>query len=328
MLWNIEELHLPLRFSWKIARGSTDFKTNFYVKAQENEQIGIGEVAPNIRYGESVELVHSQFSKLAFPEKILNLATFNEWIESQEVCNALRFGLESAFIHLLCGQQQVSVPQLLHIPEPKPIATAFSLPIMAIDELEAFYENFDLQRFNFLKIKTTQENALESIAHVAKLSGNKPLMVDANEAWTDVESLLVLLENLKKYNILFIEQPMPSSHTQAYEHLKKHAPFKIMADESVTQTADFEQIAKQFHGVNMKLMKAGGYQNGLHILKETRKHGLKTMLGCMVETSVGIGSAINLSANVNYVDLDSFLYLKADPMNWVEEKKGILFPFG
>ncbi|MBC8110188.1 MAG: dipeptide epimerase [Verrucomicrobia bacterium] len=324
MLWTIEELHLPLRFSWKIARGSTDFKTNFYVKVQENEQTGIGEVAPNIRYGESVELIYSQFSKLIFPEKIPNLATFNEWIESQQICNALRFGLESAFIHLLCGWQQMSIPELLQIPEPKPIATAFSLPIMAIEEMEQFYSHFDLQRFSLLKIKIAQENALESIRYVAKLSENKPLMVDANEAWTDVESLLLLLENLKKYNILFIEQPMPASHTQAYEHLKKHSPFEIMADESVTQTADFEQIAKQFHGVNMKLMKAGGYQNGLKILNETRKHGLKTMLGCMVETSLGIGSAINLSADVNYIDLDSFLYLKTDPINWVEERKGML----
>jgi L-Ala-D/L-Glu epimerase len=324
--WQLEELHLPLRFSWKIARNQSEFKMNFYVHFHFSETLkGSGEVAPNVRYGESPEIIKSQFERLdrsvlRKPDFIL----FQEWLDAQQVCNSLRFGLESAFVHAVCQLRGLTVTRFLHLPEPSRKATAFSLPIMEAAEMQDFYEKFNLHRFHFLKIKIGQEGAEEAVKIVAALSGNKPMMIDANEAWTDVEAFLRLLGNLKKYNILFIEQPLPAALTDAYEHLKKHSPFLLMADESITHTADFEQIARQFHGVNMKLQKAGGYANGIEILEQTRRYGLKTMIGCMVETSLGISSALNLSAGVDFVDLDSFLYLQNDPAGLVREENGEL----
>ncbi|MFN5885479.1 MAG: dipeptide epimerase, partial [Bacteroidota bacterium] len=75
---------------------------------------------------------------------------------------------------------------------------------------------------------------------------------------------------------------------------------------------------------NMKLMKAGGYLNGLYLLKEARRHGMKTMVGCMVETSLGISSAMQLCNNINIVDLDGFLIIKDEPFNLVKEEAGKL----
>jgi L-alanine-DL-glutamate epimerase-like enolase superfamily enzyme len=118
---------------------------------------------------------------------------------------------------------------------------------------------------------------------------------------------------------------MHSSKAEEYLHLKKHTPFALMADESVTHEADFDLIQNQFHGVNMKLMKAGGYLSGIKILNETRKRGMKTMIGCMVETSLGISSAIRLCTGIDFIDLDGSLILKEDPFGLIREQDGILF---
>ena len=98
----------------------------------------------------------------------------------------------------------------------------------------------------------------------------------------------------------------------------------LVADESVTDTADFAEIAHQFHGVNVKLMKAGGFRRGIELLRATRAHGMLPMLGCMVETSVGIGAALQISALAEVHDLDGFLILKDEPFGLVGEEAGAL----
>ena len=92
----------------------------------------------------------------------------------------------------------------------------------------------------------------------------------------------------------------------------------------MTDTADFADIARQFHGVNVKLMKAGGFRRGIDLLRRTRAHGLVPMLGCMVETSVGIAAALHISALADVHDLDGFLIVKDEPFGLVREEAGQL----
>jgi L-alanine-DL-glutamate epimerase-like enolase superfamily enzyme len=106
--------------------------------------------------------------------------------------------------------------------------------------------------------------------------------------------------------------------------LKKTCPFDLIADESIEDQGDFDFLKTQFHGVNMKLMKAGGYLNGLKILNSAREKGLKTMVGCMIESSLGIYSAYNLASNVDYLDLDGFIIIKDDPFNLLVEENGYI----
>ena len=103
---------------------------------------------------------------------------------------------------------------------------------------------------------------------------------------------------------------MPSKNVEEYKYLKPKSKVLLFGDESITDAPDMDNIAQQFHGVNMKLQKAGAYVNGLRILNEARQRHLKTMIGCMVETSVGIGSAMNLCAGVDFIDHDGFAVLK------------------
>jgi L-alanine-DL-glutamate epimerase-like enolase superfamily enzyme len=184
-----------------------------------------------------------------------------------------------------------------------------------------------MQRFELLKIKVNEESGLDMLREITRVVPGRPLIIDGNEAWTEADSLLRFLEQLQKLPALrvrLLEQPLPATCAEHYRYLRPRSPYPVFADESVTDTADFGEIAQQFHGVNMKLMKAGGYRNGIRLLRQTQAQGLQTMVGCMVETSLGIWSALQVSSLAQVCDLDGFLVVQNEPFGLVKEEGGLL----
>jgi L-alanine-DL-glutamate epimerase-like enolase superfamily enzyme len=322
--WTIEEKRLDLRYNWKISRNESFHKINFFIKVSDQRYEGIGEVAPNIRYLETPDLILSQFLKFTStieksPENLEEITTL---LNLSELCNSLRFAIESAFVHYLCNRNNISIFELLKIPKPSNIYTSYTIPIIPVSEVKDFLDKHNLHRFKSIKIKINIEG-LELVNEVAK-HYKGPLMIDANEAWKDVDDLLKFMEKLKKYPIEFIEQPLPYDLIQEYIYLKKHSPYILIGDESITNKADFDILVQQFHGVNMKLMKAGGYLNGVQILQNARKYSMKTMIGCMIETTLGISSGMNLCGLCDYADLDGHFVIDKEPFQLVEESDGML----
>jgi L-alanine-DL-glutamate epimerase-like enolase superfamily enzyme len=325
LLWSIQEQTLPLKYSWKISRNSSFFKRNFIISVISGNITAYGEVAPNIRYGETPDLIQGKFNHISSSLKeVKDLQELTDVLDQEAIFSSLRFGIESAYIHLLSKKNNVPVYEQLGLKKPEDIYTSYTLPIMEIGEVKDFISRHNLLRFRYLKIKIDQETGSELIKEVSKVS-LQPLRIDANEAWQNPDSLMVFMENCQKYNIQFFEQPLPSGMVPEYKYLKKISPYELIADESVTNHLDLEEIAAQFHGVNMKLMKAGGYLNGIKILQDSKNKGLKTMIGCMVETSLGIFSAINLCNGINYIDLDGHFLIENEPFNMVSEREGRLF---
>jgi L-alanine-DL-glutamate epimerase-like enolase superfamily enzyme len=119
-----------------------------------------------------------------------------------------------------------------------------------------------------------------------------------------------------------VEQPLPADMVDAYKYLKKESPLPIMGDESVLNQPKFDELVQQFDMVNMKLMKAGGYINGIRILKEAKARGLRTMIGCMVETTLGIKSAWSLCSLAEFADLDGCLIISNEPYHLLKEENG------
>jgi L-alanine-DL-glutamate epimerase-like enolase superfamily enzyme len=245
------------------------------------------------------------------------------FLETEKVPNALRFAIESAYVHLLCEQHGFTVNDFFGLPKVNKVATSFSLPIMPIGDLGNFISQNHLQRFPYIKVKINKDEGLEILTEVAKYI-HQPLIIDPNESFLDVDELLQFIELVKDFNILLLEQPMPAKLADEYKYLKPRSIFPVFADESMTDTADISALKDQFHGVNMKLMKAGSYIRGISQLKMAKNLGLKTMIGCMVETSLGISSAVNLGGLAEYADLDGFLILKEDPFGILTEKQGFL----
>lgn len=323
--WQIEAIRLELKYTWKLSRNATTFKINNIITVSDSGYTGKGEVAPNIRYNETPESMLSEFERFAqaAPEKITSLHELTELLNSLNLPNALRFGIESAYIHYTCAKTGITVTDFLGIQPPAQLYTSFSLPIMPADEVAVFYRTHNLARFKRLKLKVNAEYAHELLQALTVVTA-QPLIIDANEGWKDPEELLSFLHELKAYNIDIIEQPMPAGMDAEYTHVKKNSPFLLIADESVCDHADFETLQHQFHGINMKLMKAGGYINGLRLLNEARKYNMHTMVGCMIETSLGISSAMNLCNEVEFVDLDGFMIVKDEPFKLIKETNGEL----
>ncbi|MBC3538390.1 enolase C-terminal domain-like protein [Rufibacter sediminis] len=327
LLWNLEALDLTLRYTWKISRNASDVKTNIFVSVGDERFQGRGEAAPNIRYGETPEVLQQQFETLKSNGlvQVGSLEELQHLLQLHLVLPALRFAIESAYVHFVCRKNGQTVTEFLGVTPVASAPTAYSYPIMDPGKIAAFTKEHGLHRFEYLKVKVNQESGLDMLSEVTKAT-QQGLIIDANEAWQDPDSLMRFFEGLKKYPVLMIEQPMPSALQEEYLYLKKRSPYDLFADESVTDHADWDLLQQQFHGVNMKLMKAGGYLNGLAILQKTRSLGLKTMIGCMMETSMGIWSALQLAHGVDLLDLDGMLVVKDEPFHLVREEAGRLCP--
>lgn len=327
MEWSIEELHLPLKFNWKISRSETTYKENLIVKIKVDDLDGIGEVAFNVRYGENKEAILKEFEEFRrdFPQTIHSVEEVMEFCSERELSMSLRFGIESAFVHYLAKASEKSVSELLGVPNITSVKTSFSLPILPAQEISEFIKTYNLERFESLKIKINKENAVSATNKLLEVYPGK-IRIDANESWQKAQDVLDFLSQLDSLDrVEFLEQPLQANcHDEAIV-LKEKSPVLLMADESVTHQEISDYYVERFHGVNIKLMKTGSYMRAVRQLREAKKLGLKTMLGCMVETSLGIVSAINIAYGVDFLDLDGHLLLQQDPYNLVLEEKGKLF---
>ena len=328
--WTLTAHELPLRYVWKISRNASTTKTNLVLRVAGAGHVGAGEAAPNIRYGETPELLAQQFDSLqarglAHAETLADLAAL---LAAAPVAHALSFALESALTHWLAARAGQPVWQFLGVPPPAAaVPTAFSLPIMPIGELADFIQAQNAARFSLLKIKVNAAEGLDLLREVARLLPGHALLADGNETWPDADAVLQFLAaaaRLPGLNLRLLEQPLPAALADDYRHLRPRSAVPLVADESVTDTADFADIAQQFHAVNVKLMKAGSYRRGVELLRQTRAHGLRPMLGCMVETSLGIASALHISSLAEIHDLDGLLIVRDEPFGLVREQGGEL----
>ncbi len=323
-MWSIKPINLDLKYTWKISRNASDQKTNLIVTYTDGKVSGQGEAAPNIRYDESAEEGIRLFESIKNElDQVTDISSLRSVLKANPVFHSLAFAIESAWFHFISASTNKPVSELLEIPPVNEIGISYTIPIMETGLLKGFYDENRLSRFPFIKLKVNHEDAYESLRHLSSFC-NRPIMVDANESFLDVEECIRWMEKVKRIPLVFVEQPMPAKLIEESEYLKKHTLFTLMADESVTDYADFSVLKKSFDGINMKLMKAGGYLNGLHLLKEAKRNNMKTMIGCMVETTLGISSALNLCSLADYADLDSFLLLVEEPFEMLTERNGIV----
>jgi L-alanine-DL-glutamate epimerase-like enolase superfamily enzyme len=199
--------------------------------------------------------------------------------------------------------------------------TTFSI---GIDTPEKTREKVrEAEAFPVLKIKVglgTDEATIEAVRSVTK----KPLRADANEGWKDKEEAVRKINWLESQGVEFIEQPLPAPLIEDAKWVRKRVHIPIIADEACLHPSDIPKVAEAFDGVNIKLMKCGGVLEAYRMIQIARSLGLKTMLGCMIESSVGVTAAAHLSPLVDWADLDGNLLIANDPYEGVKVEKGKL----
>jgi L-alanine-DL-glutamate epimerase-like enolase superfamily enzyme len=182
--------------------------------------------------------------------------------------------------------------------------------------------------FPVLKIKVGLDTDEATIAAVRSVT-NKPLRVDANEGWKDKEVAVRKINWLATQGVEFVEQPMPADMLEETRWVHERVHLPLIGDESCRHAGDIPKLVGIFDGVNVKLDKAGGIREAFQMIKLARDLGLRTMLGCMVSSSVSVTAAAHLSPLVNYADLDGNLLIANDPFVGVQVKEGkLILPQG
>ncbi len=181
---------------------------------------------------------------------------------------------------------------------------------IAIDDIDVMKKKMLEKPWPFYKIKLGTDHDIEIVKALRDIS-DKPFRIDANTAWT-AEQTIENSKILKELGVEFIEQPLPYDQYDEMRKVKADSVLPVIADESVRTETDIKKCAESFDGVNVKLVKAGGITPARRMLTEARKLGIKTMIGCMTESAVGISAAAQLLPLCDYADLDGAILLKKD----------------
>lgn len=315
--WSITEHNLLLKYTWKITQGQADFKTNYTVRVESEQKFAFGEVA-GVTQSETDKLYNIQDIFKAL-ETTLNRPGFR--LDTLQIPTPLRFALSSAWTALQAQQQNVTVSSILGLADVQSAPTCYAIPILPLEEIGPFIEQHNLQRFPVLKIKVNDKDAAVSCHEVIQ-HFKGPLWIDANEAFQDHKQVLEFLNTIKDLPVELVEQPLPRQAFSEYKKLKRKSPFPIFADESLQDQDISKAWPQYFDGVNIKMMKSGSYQQAILQIEQARQLGMRVMLGCMVETSLGITAALNIASLADCFDLDGFLYFEKDPFDLLLEQNG------
>jgi len=177
--------------------------------------------------------------------------------------------------------------------------------------------------YPILKVKvglSTDEPTIEAVRSETK----KPLRVDANEGWKDKEEAVRKINWLETQGVEFIEQPMPAEMIEETRWVRARVHIPVIADEACQRASDIPKLKDAYDGVNIKLDKSGGVLEAYRMIQVAKALGMRTMLGCMVSSSVSVTAAAHLSPLVDYADLDGNLLIANDPFRGVRVEKGKL----
>ncbi len=318
----VEKLTVRTKRAFAIARGSSDSFERVVLSLEEGGASGSGEAAPTGYYGGNAEAVAETLEavKVRDPWDIEGTLQENEPALHPSALAAL----DAALHDLAARRLGIPMHRLLGLARPEP-QSAYTLGIA--DAETTVSEARRLSAYPILKMKVGGRGDVETVRAVAGLS-DTALWVDANEAFSPDEAPKVALE-LKEMGVAMVEQPVAASAgPEAIRAVTEAArPLPVIADEGAVNAGDVPSLAGCVSGVNVKLAKCGGIRRALEQIHTARACGIMVMLGCMVETSLGIAAAAQLSGLVDFVDLDGAMLLADDPFVGPSYENGrILLP--
>lgn len=318
-------VRLNLRHTWTTVMSSSDFRDTLHLSYTRDGVTGHGEGAPIPRYRENavtgrkaIESLRDyivsadpwQFSKL--------LSEASRRIDGQYAAKA---ALDIALMDWVGQKLGVPLYRYFGLDAKDAPVTTFSIGIDTPEMTRKKVE--EAAQFPVLKIKVGLDTDEATLDTVRKFT-TKPLRVDANEGWTDKDEAVRKINWLEKLGVQFVEQPMPAAMIEETRWVRSRVHLPIIADESCLHAADIPKLRDAFDGVNIKLDKSGGVLEAYRMIQMAKALGMKTMLGCMVSSSVSVTAAAHLSPLVDYADLDGNLLISNDPYTGVTVENGKL----
>ena len=315
---------LRLADSFRTAKANRTDKETLWVRIAHDGIEGWGEAAPVDTYHQSLESAEHTLGKIGpllgdDPTDIEGISarlttTFADQLAT--VC-AVDAALHD-WLGKRCGLPTVRVLGLS--PRNIPL-TSFSLGIGEPEEIVGKMQR--AAAYPIIKLKVGSPRDEEILAVIRDLAPEKIIRVDANTAWS-VDEAMRMLPILAKYKVEFVEQPVAAKDRDGLRRLHEAGIRPIVADESCIRPEDVLPLAGCVTGINIKLSKCGGIRPALKMIHLARAVGLKVMLGCMIESSLGIAAAAQLAPLADWLDLDGHLLIANDPFMGIDGAGGRL----
>jgi len=308
------DLHTAAPFG--ISRWTHSEFARFVVELREGDLVGLGEGAPNARYGEERErdlsLVTDFAPDIADLEGPAGVEVFCEALAAAGV-PALRAGLSAAAWDLAGKQAGEPVWRMLGLDRPS-VRTSYTIAIGAPDEMLA--QARAASAYGTLKVKLGFDGDLDLARRLKLELPDVTFRYDANEGW-DRERAAAALAVLEDLDAELVEQPLPAADAEGMAWLTDRTRIPLLADEAALTLDDLDAVGHAYDGVVVKLAKAGGIASAFALISACTELGLRVLIGCMVESSLGIAAALQLAGLADYVDLDGALLLADDPFTGI-----------
>jgi L-alanine-DL-glutamate epimerase-like enolase superfamily enzyme len=309
----IEFLELRTKHPFIIARGGqSDYRTAWIRLTDQDGHEGWGEAAPSKFYGETADSVATA---LAFYGSALPADPFNiedaerRWETMLRGNAAARAGLSAALHDLVGKRLGVPVYRLWGLDPCMAPKSTFTIGLDSPDRIKTKIR--EAEQFPILKVKLGTDRDVE-ILRTIREETDKEIRVDANCGWT-VKGAIRMLPVLDEFGVTVLEQPLPPEDLEGLAVITAQADIPVIADESCKTVADIPPLVGKVDGINIKLAKCGGLREALRMVAVARAHGLMVMVGCMIESSLGITAAAHFTPLVDIVDLDGAALLANDP---------------
>ena len=285
---------------------------------------GYGEATENQFYGSTVtnmsqelEALRRELTTITDPDPLTLHDRF-----AKKLSPFARCAIDEAW-HDLYGKQQGRTLIDLWGATQKQVISSYTI---GLDSLKVMQNKVRERPWDIYKIKMSGGEQDLSILRGLRTITDAVFRVDANCSWT-IQEAIEKSYQLADLGVELIEQPLPVEAWKDMPRLRKASPLPLFADESCTTTQDIARIQEGFDGVNLKLTKCGGISTVRHMIELAQTAELTLMMGCMVESSVGISALGQLLPWVEYVDMDGALLLKEDPAQGIQvTQQGVIYP--
>ncbi len=318
-----EPFDLHLREPFTIARGTITVQPTLIVRVEHDGLVGLGEATTNSYYGVTLESMSAALEKVASKLRNHRLESPEElWQTLDPELNTCRFAqcaLDCALWDLYAQMQDMPLWKLWGLDSDKPYPpSCYTIGIDAPDVMVRKMQA--MPAWPVYKIKLAADGGMDLVRELRKAS-DATFRVDANCSWQAAD-VPAWAEELAAMNVELIEQPLVADEYESMGQLKGKCALPLMADESCQTESDIDRCIDSFDAINIKLPKCGGLTPARRMITRAKQNGLKVMVGCMTESSIGIAAGVHLLPLLDYADLDGALLLANDIASGLKWSQG------
>ena len=323
----LHEYELPLKHPFTISRGTITAQRTLIVELQQDGMSGYGEATANSYYDSSMDLMRTRLQAM---QPLLESEMFRDTESFWNLCAGhladapfVLSALDCAAHDLWGRLENAAVHRLWGLDPNDAVKSSFTIGIAGVNEMVA--KLAEMPGWPVYKIKLGTARDMQIIQGLREHT-DAVFRVDANCGWAPCDAAALSTE-MAQQGVEFIEQPLPPEARKAQAELFRNSSLPLIADESCVGEADVLRCVDHFHGINIKLCKCGGLTPARRMIAAAHDHGLKVMVGCMTESSIGISAAAQLTPLLDYADLDGAVLLAKDAGDGVQLRQGqFVFP--